>query len=100
MLHTETNLTVRHLLILTKHVDSVLGVWHSLFYNLCSICRNSSVSPKLLNLILCVVYINITNNDDTLVVWTIPLLIVVAEVLIRELVNNAHQTNWHTMTIL
>ena len=100
MLHTETNLAVRHLLVLTKHVDSILSVWHSLFNYLCSIGRNSRISPKLLNLVLCVVHIDITNNDDTLIIWTIPLLIIIAEVLIRELINNAHQTDWHTMTIL
>ena len=100
MLHTETNLAVRHLLVLTKHVDSILSVWHSLFYYLCSIGRNSRISPKLLNLILSVIHIDITNNDDALIIWTIPLLIIITEVLIRELVNNAHQTDWHTMTIL
>ena len=100
MLHTETNLAVWHLLILTKHVDSILSVWHSLFYYLCSIGRNSRISPKLLNLILSVIHIDITNNDDALIIWTIPLLIIIAEILIRELINNAHQTDWHAMTIL
>ena len=100
MFHAETYLAVRQLLVLTKHVNSILRVRHSFFYNLCCISRNSRVSPKLLNLVLGMVYIDITNNDDTLVVWTIPFLIIVAKVLIRELIDNAHQANWHTMTIL
>ena len=46
------------------------------------------------------VYIHIADDDDALIVGTVPLLIVVAEVLIREIVDNAHQADRHTVSVL
>ena len=99
MLHAETHLAVRHLLVLSEHVDGFFGVRHLLLNHLCCVGRYGGVRPELLDFVLCMVHIHITYNDDALVVRAIPLLVVVAEVLVREVVNNAHQTDWHTMTV-
>ncbi len=46
------------------------------------------------------VYIDIANYDDTLVCWMIPFLIVVAKLLILEVVDDRHQADRITLTIL
>ena len=100
VLHAEAYLAVRHLLVLSEDVDGFLGVRHLLVYDLCRVGRNGRLRPELLDFAFDMVYIHIADDDDALIVGTVPLLIVVAEVLIREIVDNAHQADRHTVSVL
>ena len=100
MLHIKSHVTEWQFLVFTKDVKGLGIIRNRLCYNLSGISRNDYSIPELLDLILDVVYINIAHNDDTLVIWAIPLLVIIAQCLIRELIYNLHQTDWQTLTIL
>ena len=67
-------------------MSSILGHWNS--------------REDRLNLLLYLVYINITHNDDSLQIWAIPLVVIVTKCLVREVVYNLHLTDWQTVFIL
>ena len=64
------------------------------------ILRHGNLGEQLLNLLLHLVDINVTHHDDSLQVRTIPLMIIVTQVLIGEVVDDVHRTNRHAVLIL
>ena len=55
---------------------------------------------EFLDLGFYLVHINVTYYDDTLLVWTIPRFVIVAECLIREVVNHFDGTDRQAMSVL
>ena len=100
MLHQHHYLTHLHLLVLLKDIDCLRSIRNLLRNNLRSIGVYLDTTKETLDLCLNMVYINITDNDDSLIVRTIPFLIIGTEGLGLETVDNAHQTDRHTLTIL
>ena len=100
MLHEDEDYRHLLLLVLLANIDSLLVVGHWLVDNLGSVLRNNDAAEELLYLCLYVVNINVADNDDSLVVWTVPLVVVVAKSLWLEVVNNLHQTDRHALSVL
>ena len=92
MLHEDQQHVGLHLLVLLEDIDRLLIVGHRLRDDLGCIGRHHDTAEEFLHLGLEVVDIDVTNHDDGLVVWTIPLTVVGTQGLGLEAVNNAHQT--------
>ena len=81
--------------------DNRLGiVWHLLVYNWSCILWALESAEEFLYLGFCMVYINVAHNNDGLVLRVIPLVVVVGQLLILEVVYNRHQTDRVANTIL
>ena len=76
----------------------VVAYWE--VFTMSSILRHWDGREDRLYLLFHLVYVNITHNDDSLQIWAIPLVIIVAECLVREVVYNLHLTDWQTVLIL
>ena len=68
-------------------------------YAFCFILGVMDIRPKSLNLLLHSIDINISDNENTLQVGTIPLVIVVTQFVVGEIVNHRHQADRHTLGI-
>ena len=100
VLHHNHQLTHLHFLILIEDIDSLAVVGNGLSNYLGSIGVNLDTTKEFLNLSLHVININITNYDDGLIVWTIPLVIVGLKSSGFEAIDDRHQTDRHAQTIL
>ena len=58
------------------------------------------IAEESLDFSLYMVYIHITNYNDTLIVGAIPFFIIIPQNLVFEVVDNAHQTDRHSQSIL
>ena len=85
---------------MTDSVDGAFGVRNRIVDAFGRILRHFDVREHLFNFCLDTVNINITYHDDTLLVRTIPLFIVVTECLRLEIVNHFHCADWQTVGIL
>ena len=88
------------LLVLVNYNDWLSVVGHCLGNNRCGVLWHLDRAEHILNLLLYIINVDITYNDDSLIVRTIPLLIVVAQLLILEIVNHRHQTDGVSHSIL
>ena len=89
------------LLVLIDDHDGLCIVGHILQHHLGGIgSRLGNLREHCLDLLLHLIHVDITNHDDSLVVGTIPLLIVRLQERTLEIVDNLHQTNRHAMTVL
>ena len=100
MLHGHENLAHLHLLVLLENIDSLLVIGNGLSYYLRSVGVYLDATKHFLHLGLHVVYVYVAHDDDGLVVRTIPLLIVGTQGLRTEAVDNRHQTDGQTLTVL
>ena len=100
VLHHNHHLAHLHLLVLVEDIDGLVVVGNRLGNHLRRIGVNLDASEELLDLSLHVVYIDIANDDDGLIVRTIPLMIVGAQGSGLETVDDRHQTDRHTQTVL
>ena len=91
MLHGDGDAALLQLLVLVGHghIDDGRGVLELLH-----------VAPETLDLGLGMIDIDVTDDDDGLVAWVIPLVIVVAELIVLEVVYHRHQTDGQTLAIL
>ena len=78
-----------HLIIVADGIINALG----------GILRCRNLSEKLLNLPLGTVHINVADNNNRLQVRTIPLLVVVAQILIGEVIYNIHRADRQTVLV-
>ena len=88
MLHHDEDISHLHLFVLLVNIDSLLVVWNSLRYHFRSIGVYLDATEKFLDLCLDMVYIHVTDYDDSLVVRTIPFLIVSSQGLWLETVDD------------
>ena len=88
-------------LILVNHDDG-FGVVRHLFVNHLSRIgsRSRNSAEHFLNLLHGVVHIDVAHHNHGLVVGAIPFLIVVADFVVFEIVDHAHQADRHTLAIL
>ena len=100
MLHHHPDVSHLHLLVLLIDIDSLLIVGHSLRHHLGRIGIDLDACEEFLDLILHMVHIDITHYDDSLIIRTIPLLIVGTQCLGLEAVDDRHQTDGQTLAIL
>ena len=91
---------ILHLLILVNDNDGLGIVGHSLSHDGSRILWHLDGREEFLDFLLHLVHVEVTYYDDSLVVGTIPLLVVVAQHLRLEVVDNLHQTDGHAVTIL
>ena len=87
------------LLVLADEINAfvVVGNGHNLYLR--SIGRHLDIAEERLDLAFDVVDVDVANDDDGLVVGTIPLAIVSAQRLRRAAVDDAHQTNGEALAI-
>ena len=84
-------------------VDDDDGLWcvgHLLIDNGLCVLRVGDRTEEFLYHCLGVVHVNIAHDDDTLICWVIPLLVVVAQLLRLEVVNHLHQSDWVAHAVL
>ena len=89
------------LLVLVADDNDLIVVGHGLGDHLCGIgcgCRDGA--EHLLDLAFHVVDIDVANHNDGLVVRTIPLVVVVTNLVVLEVVDHAHQTDGHALAVL
>ena len=100
MLHIKCNEHNRLFRIFQRSHNHLVVVIHWEVFTMSSILRHWDGGEDRLYLLLHLVYVNITHNDDCLQVWAIPLVVIVAKCLVREVVYNLHLTDWQTIFIL
>ena len=71
-----------------------------IIYAFCGILRHRDRREGLLDLLLHLVDIEIAHHDDSLQVGTIPFMIIVTQILIREIVYYIHRSDRHAVFIL
>ena len=80
--------------------DRLLVVRNREEYALAWILYSLDVCKCVLDLVLYLIHIYITYDNDSLKVRTIPLLVVVTKCLVREVHNDVHSTDRHTVSVL
>ena len=101
MLEHHHYLAVLLLLVLVDDDNGLLVVGNGLVNNLSGIgIRSGQALEELLDLGLDVVNIHITHDNQSLVVGTIPLVVVVTQLVVLEVVHHAHQTDGHALAVL
>ena len=94
-------LTVLLFFILINNDDGILVVGNFLVNHLgCIGTGGGNILEELLDLCLDVINVNITHDYQGLVVGTIPLVVVVTQLIILEVVNDIHQADGQTLAIL
>ena len=88
------------LFVLVYDDDRLFVVWNLLCYNLLCVRIERNVAEHFLDFLFCTVNVNVAYNDDSLIVWAIPLVVVVAENLWSKVVYDFHFTDRHTLAIL
>ena len=87
------------LLVLVDDDNGFLRVGHGLSYDRCCILGVRDVGEEFLDHRFGVVYVDITHDDESLIGGMIPLLIVVAQLLRTEVIDNRHQTDGIAHTV-
>ena len=87
------------LLVLLNHVDSLGIVGHHFLHHRCRVLGHLDVAEDIFDLLLNQVDIHVAHHHDGLVVGAVPLLVVVAQSLGLEVVDNLHQSDRHAVTV-
>ena len=88
------------LLILLDADNHRVVVVHRIVDALGGVLRHGDGGEELLDFPLHLVHVDVAHDDDGLQVGPIPLIIIVAQVLIGEVVYDIHRTDGHTVLIL
>ena len=89
------------LLVLVDGNDRLCIVGHRIVLELgCIGSRWLDVSKRLLYLLLHLIEVEVTYNDNGLQVWTIPLAVVATQRLVGEVHHDVHRTDRQTMSVL
>ena len=91
-LHIDTNLIVTHLLVLIYEIDRLVVVRHRIFLHLCGIRIKRNRTEEFLDNLLRMVNVHVAYYDDSLIVWTIPFLVVLAQCVVFEVIYHAHKS--------
>ena len=101
MLEHETDIAELLLNILVNHNNGLIVVGNGISFNHGSVgAGGGNVLEELLDFGLNVVHVNVAHNDQRLVIGAVPLVIVVAQHLIGEIVHDVHRTDDITLGIL
>ena len=100
MLHENLDDIILLLLVLVDHEDGLGIVWHGIGCHLCGILRQYDGREQVLDLLLHLVHIDITHDDDGLIVRTIPFLIISLQEGALKIVDDLHQSDRHTIAVL
>ena len=100
MLHINLEEINLLLLILVNNIDGCIIISYFNLLYLSGILRHLDTREEFLNLSFDMINIYITHDDNCLIVWAIPLAIVSAESFWLTAIDNAHQTDRKTVTIL
>ena len=100
MFHQHLHDVIALLLILVDHVDGLIIIGHRVCCHQGAILRQHDGREQLFYLLLYLVHIDITHHDDSLVVRTVPLLVISLQEGTLEVVDNLHQTDRHAVTVL
>ena len=88
------------LLILVDNIDGRIIIRYFYLLNLSGILRYLDTGEEFLDLSFDMIYIYITHDDNSLIVWAIPFAIVSTESFWLTTIDNAHQTDRETVAIL
>ena len=100
MLHINLEEINLLLLILVDNVDGRIIIRYFYLLNLSGILRYLDTREEFLDLSFDMIYIYITHDDNSLIVWAIPFAIVSTESFWLTTIDNAHQTDRETVAIL
>ena len=100
VLEEELSRRALHFFVLTDVNQRFFVVFYRIVDTFGSIYRCLYVSKDFFQLGFDVVHVDVTHDDDTLQVGAVPFFIVVADVLIREVVDDVDTTDRHTVGIL
>ena len=100
VLHHQRNDVVALLLILVDDDNRLVIVRNGFRRNQCTVLRQLNGREEVLDLLFNLVYIHVTDDDDGLIVRTVPLLVVSLQEGTLEVVDNLHQTDRHTIAVL
>ena len=90
----------RLLLILLDGNNHLVVVCHRIVDALGRILMRLDLAKELLDFLLHLIHIEITHHDDSLEVWAIPLLVIITQVLVREVIDDVHISDRKTVLIL
>ena len=100
MLEHEIDVTELLLHILINRNDGFIIIRNRVGFNLGSIgTRGGDILKQLANFGLGVVHVNVTHDDQRLVVGAIPFVIVVAQHLIGEIIDHVHRADYVTLGV-
>ena len=86
--------------VATYNIDRLVIIGHLVIDALSRIFGHFDTTEQLFNACFHLSSVEVTDNDDGLVVGTIPFMVVVAQVLVGEVHNDLHSTNGETVGIL
>ena len=99
MLHHHPHLVGALLLVLVDHVDGFRIVGHRLFRHQGTVLGQHNGREQVLDLLFYLVDIHVANNDEALIVRTVPLLIVRLQERTLEVVDDLHQSDRHAVAV-
>ena len=100
MLEHQHQVVILHFLVLVDDVDGLVIIRNGNVLNQSAVSGQYDATEQFLDLGFYLVNVNVANDDEALVVGTIPLLVVVTKELRLEVVDNLHQTDRHAVAIL
>ena len=100
MLHQNLYDVVLLFLVLVDNEDRLCIIWNRIGCNQCTVLWQYNATEHLLDLLFYLVNVYVTNYDDTLIVRTIPLLVVSLQEWTLEVIDNLHKSYRHAMTVL
>ena len=107
-------LVVRHYIVFVEQIydghllflvfchgnDRFIIVGHREVFTFCSVGRHFNRREQLLDFCFNAVHIDVAHYHDTLLVWTVPFLIIVSQCLVGEVVYHFHCSDRQTVGIL
>ena len=99
VLHEEDAHVGGLLLVLLDGNDWLVVVGHWIVFAHGTVLHGWNVGKGLLDFLLHLVNIHVAHDDDALQVRTIPLVVVVADVLVWEVHHDFHRSDWHAICI-
>ena len=87
------------LFVLLRDIDGLCVVGHGHVFHLGGISRHFHSLKEFFDEGLGVVYVNVTHDDDTLVVWAVPFFVIGLQGGRVAAVHYAHQTDRHAVAV-
>ena len=99
MLDQHLNNIIGLFLVLVNDDDGLVVVRNRFHGDQCTVLRQLDGREERLDLLLHLIDVHVTHNDQRLVVRTVPLLVVSLQEGTLEVVDDFHQTDGHAMTV-
>ena len=100
MLEHQHDVVVLHLLVLVDDIDGLVVVGNGNVLYQSTVLGQYDAAEQFLDLGLHLIYIHVTHDDESLIVGTVPFLVVRLQEGTLEVVDNLHQTDRHAVAVL